>query len=244
MIMFPNRTRFTATGARLLPIALLVPFLALAQAPATTEPAPAPAAEAKDVPKDAAPTPPASVAPSDAPKEPAQRAPKGGAKGEESARSAAPPGVGDAPAPTGPLAPLAWLTGCWWGDVNKHEFREYWHPLRGDMMVGVSRMSLPDKVVSYEYLRLESRPDGVYYVAVPRGKPETAFKLAVTKKDGTDEIFTFGVPGTGFPTSLTYRRAGGGWLYVEVAGVVQGKEQKVTYPFRRVSCETGEFIRK
>ena len=114
----------------------------------------------------------------------------------------------------------------------------------GDMMIGVSRMALPDKVSSYEYLRLESRADGIYYVAAQKGKAESAFKLTKAGKDRADEVFTFSVEGTGFPTSITYRRGSGGWLYVEVAGVAQGRDHKVTYPFRRVSCETGEFIRK
>ena len=152
--------------------------------------------------------------------------------------------VGDTPPATGPLAPLSWLTGCWWGDVNKHEFREYWHPLRGDMMIGVSRLALPERVTSFEYLRLESRPDGVYYVNASKGRNELAFKLTSTTKEGDDELFKFTTEGTGFPNSILYRRAGGGWLYVEVAGMAQGQDHKVIYPFRRVSCETGEFIRK
>jgi hypothetical protein len=219
-----------ASARRWLPIVLLTPFLAFAQAPAPSEPKAAPA-DAKEDAKDAAPAPAAGDAAKDA----------GKAKTPPSARSA-PPGIPEAP--NGPLAPLAWLSGCWWGDVNQHEFREYWHPLAGDAMVGVSRMVRNDKVLSYEYLRLEQRADGIYYVAAPKGKPETAFKYSGTAKDANEETFTFTAPGTGFPTTLVYRRAGGGWLYIDVAGSAKGKDHKVTYPFRRVSCETGEFIRK
>lgn len=247
MTMPMKRIRDSAPVARLVPLALLVPFLAFAQAPA--QPAPAQAAPVAAPPAQAAP----AAAPTEAPKDAApDAAAKDAAPADGKARPSksaserfpAPPGVGDTPPATGPLAPLAWLTGCWWGDVNKHEFREYWHPLRGDMMIGVSRMALPDKVSSYEYLRLESRADGIYYVAAQKGKAESAFKLTKAGKDRADEVFTFSVEGTGFPTSITYRRGSGGWLYVEVAGVAQGRDHKVTYPFRRVSCETGEFIRK
>jgi hypothetical protein len=239
MIMPMNRIRRSASATRWLSLACLVPFLAFAQAPAPAQPAPPP--DAKDAPKAAAPAPAAGE-------------PGKGGQGWSKAtplnqkfsneRFPAPPGVGDTPPATGPLAPLSWLTGCWWGDVNKHEFREYWHPLRGDMMIGVSRLALPERVTSYEYLRLENRPDGVFYVAAPKGKNEVAFKLASSRKEGDDEIFTFSVEGDGFPTSITYRRATGGWLYVEVAGKAQGQDHKVTYPFRRVRCEDGEFIRK
>lgn len=236
MTMPMNRIRRSASATRWLPLACLVPFLAFAQAPAQ----PAPAPDAKDAPKAAAPAPAAGKAAPGA----ITTIPNPLNQKFAIERFPAPPGVGDTPPATGPLAPLSWLTGCWWGDVNKHEFREYWHPLRGDMMIGVSRLALPERVTSFEYLRLESRPDGVYYVNAPKGKNEVAFKLASTRKDGDDEIFAFTVEGDGFPTSITYRRATGGWLYVEVAGKAQGQDHKVTYPFRRVSCETGEFIRK
>lgn len=226
-----------ARAARLLPVALLVPLVAFAQAPAVPDARPTPAAEAKDAAKEAAPAaqdaPAAAPVPRDA-VAPAKDAPKAASK------DAAPEEL----APTGPLAPLAWLSGCWRGEVNKREFREFWHPLRGNVMVGVSRNALPERTISFEYLRLEPRADGVYYVTASMGRNESAFKLASTRRDGTDEIFTFQRGGTEFPTSLTYRRGGGGWLYVEVAGQAQGKDHKVTYPFRRVGCESGEFIRK
>ena len=226
-----------ARAARLLPVALFVPLVAFAQAPAVPDARPTPAAEAKDAAKEAAPAaqdaPAAAPVPRDA-AAPAKDAPKSASK------DAAPEEL----PPTGPLAPLAWLSGCWRGEVNKREFREFWHPLRGNVMVGVSRNALPERTISFEYLRLEPRADGVYYVTASMGRNESAFKLASTRRDGTDEIFTFQRGGTEFPTSLTYRRGGGGWLYVEVAGQAQGKDHKVTYPFRRVGCESGEFIRK
>lgn len=237
MTMTLDSTSLAARAARLLPVALLVPLVAFAQAPTVPDARPTPAAEAKDAAKEAVPAaqdaPAAAPVPRDA-AAPAKDAPKAASK------DAAPEEL----APTGPLAPLAWLSGCWRGEVNKREFREFWHPLRGNVMVGVSRNALPERTISFEYLRLEPRADGVYYVTASMGRNESAFKLASTKRDGTDEIFTFQRGGTEFPTSLTYRRGSGGWLYVEVAGQAQGKDHKVTYPFRRVGCESGEFIRK
>ena len=237
MTMTLDSISLAARAARLLPVALFVPLVAFAQAPAVPDARPTPAAEAKDAAKEAAPAaqdaPAAAPVPRDA-AAPAKDAPKAASK------DAAPEEL----PPTGPLAPLAWLSGCWRGEVNKREFREFWHPLRGNVMVGVSRNALPERTISFEYLRLEPRADGVYYVTASMGRNESAFKLASTRRDGTDEIFTFQRGGTEFPTSLTYRRGGGGWLYVEVAGQAQGKDHKVTYPFRRVGCESGEFIRK
>jgi hypothetical protein len=167
------------------------------------------------------------------------------------AQDVPPPGRG-APEPKAPtkevagLEPLGWLEGCWRGDVNQREYREHWMPLRGGMLIGVSQTVMQGTMQSYEYLRLESRPDGVYYVAAPSGKAETAFRLqeqTVDKAEGrNDTIFTFANPQPEFPQRIVYRRASEGWLYATVEGKVGGADRQVTYPLRRVDCESGEFI--
>lgn len=144
--------------------------------------------------------------------------------------------------PEGPLAQLAWLAGCWRGSVNQREFREHWLPLRGDLLIGVGHTVAGGRTQDYEYVRLELRADGVHYVAAPRNQKETAFRLADRKLDGPDEIFTFTNPGHDFPQSIVYRRGTEGWLYVHVEGKIGSEERKVIYPFRRVDCESGEFL--
>ena len=71
---------------------------------------------------------------------------------------------------------FAWLEGCWRGAVNQREFRENWLPLRGGMIVGAGHLVMQDKTQDYEWLRIESLRDGVYYVAIPMGKSEMALK--------------------------------------------------------------------
>jgi hypothetical protein len=146
----------------------------------------------------------------------------------------------------GALAPLAWLEGCWRGTVNQREYREHWMPLRGSLIVGVSHTVARDKTQGFEYLRLESRPDGVYYVASPSGKTESAFRLTERTIDRTnernDQVFTFVNPALDFPQKITYRRASEGWLYADVEGKAGSAERKVTYPMRRTDCESGELI--
>src|SRR5207253_8963740 len=85
---------------------------------------------------------------------------------------------------------LGWLEGCWRGAVNQREFREYWLPLRGGMIVGAGHTVLQEKTQDFEYMRVEARPDGVYYVVAPSGKRESSFKLtAISQADGTDFVF-------------------------------------------------------
>ena len=143
------------------------------------------------------------------------------------------------------LDDLAWLEGCWKGSVNRRDYREVWLPLRGNMMIGVSQTVQDAKTDDFEYLRLESRGEAVYYVATPGGRNETAFRLvqANDEADGA-RTFVFTDPAREFPQRIAYRRGTGGWLYAEVAGKVEGKERTVTYPMRRIDCGSGAFVEK
>jgi hypothetical protein len=169
----------------------------------------------------------------------------GGADSAEANPAETKPGAPRTSAPS-PLAPLAWLDGCWRGLVNGREFREHWMPLRGGMLIGVSQTVLGDTTLDFEYLRVEPRADGVYYVILPPGKGESAFKLTEQPDAGAverkDEEFVFTNPALEFPKKIIYRRGTQGWLYATVAGTVKGAEQQVTYPMRRIDCQSGELL--
>ena len=155
----------------------------------------------------------------------------------------APKGAGADKAPQS-MAALAWLEGCWRGAANQREFREHWLPLRGGMMVGAGQTVMQDKTQDYDYLRLEARPDGIYYVMLPSGNRESAFKLATVAADERTTVYTFDNVVDEFPQRIVYARASEGWLYASVEGKLQGEDRKVTYPMRRVGCESGDPIRK
>ena len=130
-----------------------------------------------------------------------------------------------APETSGPLAPLAWLEGCWQGNVNQREFREQWLPLRGGLLIGAGQTVLHGKMQDYQYMRIEPKSDGVYFAQFSGDRKETSFRLAGTQTADKDTIYTFAnTAADAFPARLIYRRGSEGWLYE-----------------RRVDCETGEF---
>jgi hypothetical protein len=139
---------------------------------------------------------------------------------------------------------LAWLDGCWAGTVNQRDFREQWSPMRGGVLIGFGSTVFQAKLQSYEYLRIEPRTDGVYYVAIPSGQKEDAFKLVSITTDDKDTIFTFSNPDHDFPQRIIYRRGTGGWLYATIEGTLKGEDRQVIYPMRRIGCESGAFILK
>lgn len=151
-------------------------------------------------------------------------------------------------APPGePLAPLSWLEGCWRANVGTREFDERWMAPRDNAMTGSSQTQIEGKTLSHEDLRLDARPEGVFYAITPSGRKEMTFRLVeqtLDRSDGrSDEIFVFADPANDFPQKITYRRASQGWLYAMIEGKVEGQDRQVTYPMRRVDCESGEFIR-
>jgi hypothetical protein len=157
----------------------------------------------------------------------------------------APPPASAAPVnPTSTLEPFGWLHGCWDGKVNQRDFREEWLPLRGDMMIGVSQTVAQGKTLDFEYLRLELRPEGVFYVAVPSGTKETSFRFSGKTIDGGSEVFTFESPADEFPQRIVYRRGAEGWLYANVEGKINGLPRTVTYPMQRVDCVSGVLLRQ
>ncbi|MDR2244835.1 MAG: DUF6265 family protein [Burkholderiales bacterium] len=145
---------------------------------------------------------------------------------------------------SGPLAPLAWLEGCWRGNVNQREFREHWLPLRGDMILGISHTVLGDKTQDYQFLRMELRDDAVHYVIAAHDEKEHRFRLSGETTDQEDTIYTFTNLEDVFPQTVSYRKASGGWMYITVEGKLNGADRKVIYPIRRIGCESGEFLIK
>jgi hypothetical protein len=160
------------------------------------------------------------------------------------------PKAGDATPEAKPSTPpltiesLGWLEGCWRGNVNRREFREYWLPLRGGMIVGAGHTVMQDKTQDFEYMRIEARPDGVYYIVAPSGKPESSFKLATITDDSNGTEFAFVKAVDEFPQRIVYHRGAEGWLYASIEGKANGEERKVIYPMRRIGCEGGEPIVK
>jgi hypothetical protein len=145
-----------------------------------------------------------------------------------------------------PLDQFAWLRGCWAGKVERREFIESWLPARGGMMVGVGQTITQEqkqpgvqKTSDFQYLRLEARADGVYYVAIESGTKETAFKFTSVSEQLGRKAYTFANPVDAFPQRIVYLRGSEGWLYAQVAGTVDNNPKQVTYPMRHVDCLTG-----
>jgi Domain of unknown function (DUF6265) len=116
------------------------------------------------------------------------------------------------------LDALSWMTGAWSGAAGTATVEEHWIAPAGKMMLAVGRVTRADRTLVFEFLRIEERAEGIFYVAQPNGQPPTEFKL--TKLDGQSVVFEN--PQHDNPKIIRYRRDGDG-MVAETEGDEKGK---------------------
>ena len=114
------------------------------------------------------------------------------------------------------ISELSWITGDWQSPAGERsQVEEHWTKPGGASMLGMSRTILGEKTVEFEYLRIERRADGIYYVAHPKAQcPGTDFKL--TRATATEAVFEN--PEHDFPKRIIYRKTGEDSLTASIDG--------------------------
>src|SRR5580765_3380940 len=70
----------------------------------------------------------------------------------------------------GGISNLGWLAGKWHIEDHGRVIDEQWTTAAGGMMLGMSRTVREGKTVSFEFLRIVERPEGLVYIAQPEGR--------------------------------------------------------------------------
>ena len=128
------------------------------------------------------------------------------------------------------LTDIAWMAGDWQtAPGGRRQIEEHWTQVAGGSMMGVSRTVAGDKTVEFEYLRIEQRADGIFYVAHPKARcPGTDFKL--TKASASEAVFEN--PQHDFPKRIIYRKGADDSLTASIDG---GEGTKaMSFPFKRM----------
>lgn len=125
------------------------------------------------------------------------------------------------------IADLSWISGDWQSAPGgRAQIEEHWTSAAGGSMMGMGRTVAGDKTVEFEYLRIEQRADGVYYVAHPKGRcPGTDFKL--TKSSAGEAVFEN--PQHDFPKRIIYRKTGEDLLTASIDGGEGTKAMSFAY---------------
>ena len=128
------------------------------------------------------------------------------------------------------ITDLAWMAGDWQtAPGGRRQIEEHWTAVAGGTMMGMSRTVAGEKTVEFEYLRIEQRADGIYYVAHPKARcPATDFKL--TKASANEAVFEN--PQHDFPKRIIYRKTGADTLTASIDGGEGSKA--MTFSFTRM----------
>jgi hypothetical protein len=114
------------------------------------------------------------------------------------------------------ISELSWMSGDWQSPAGgRSQVEEHWTKPAGASMMGMSRTVVGEKTAEFEYLRIEQRTDGIYYVAHPKARcPGTDFKL--TRSTASEVVFEN--PQHDFPKRIIYRRTGDDSLTASIDG--------------------------
>ena len=102
--------------------------------------------------------------------------------------------------------------------VSRRAFLQTSTLATGGLMLGVHRDVAGGKAVHFEFLRIESTPGGIVYLASPQGKPATPFKMVESAK----ERVVFENPDHEYPRRILYWLADGK-MHARIEGTPRGK---------------------
>lgn len=121
------------------------------------------------------------------------------------------------------VSDFAWLTGTRRMVTDSVVSEEQWTATASNAIFGVGRTVKGDRVVGFEFLRIQARGDTLFYIAQPNGAPPTSFRL--TKWDGQAAVFEN--PSHDFPKRVLYWKLPDGSVKARVdggEGVTRGAE--------------------
>ena len=128
------------------------------------------------------------------------------------------------------LRDIAWLAGDWQLMSGTACVEEHWTASSANMLVGMSRTLVAGRTTSFEFVRIEMRGDGIYYVAQPGGRPPVDFKLA---SESASELVFVNPGHADHLRRIVYRHQADDGLAARIEGEDSGRPFAVEYPYRR-----------
>jgi hypothetical protein len=118
------------------------------------------------------------------------------------------------------LERVGWMAGDWETRDRTPYVEEHWTRPAGGSMLGNSRAIRDGKMTEFEFLRIEARSEGIFYMPQPDGKPPVDFKFTPTTKD---EVVFVNPGHADHLKKIIYRRNADGTLTARIEGESNGK---------------------
>lgn len=128
----------------------------------------------------------------------------------------------------GQLDSLAFMAGSWVKGDRVDRDEEHWTAPLGGLMVGVQREVRGGRARGFEFFRIEEREGSLFYLAQPRGRPATAFRV----KELSSSRVVFENPEHDFPQRILYWLERPGELRARIEGTVDGRAAAMDYGWK------------
>lgn len=131
------------------------------------------------------------------------------------------------------LNKVAWLAGCWGGDLNGGKYEECWTAPMGNFMQGSARLVKGDQIFMREAITIEKEGDEImmyvflYEAKIKAEQPPIGFKLV--KSSPTELVFEN--PKHDFPQRILYTKNAKGNIVARVEQLDGSKPMK--FPMNR-----------
>jgi len=130
---------------------------------------------------------------------------------------------------------FAGMAGCWerTNAAKTLIVSEQWMRPAGTSMLGMGRTVKDGRTSDYEYMRIEQRDDGIYFVAKPLANTtETSFKM----KSLQPGIVIFENLAHDFPQRVIYNFSKADSLTARIEGTMNGKKSGLDFAYVRAKC--------
>ena len=125
---------------------------------------------------------------------------------------------------------LKQLAGSWICRSETAETEEIWLVPKGGLMPGLNRTVYSDGRTAYEFLRIYSQENVIFYAASPNGRPPTMFKLIESKRGK----LVFENPENDFPKRIIYEFITGGKMTARIEAETENGLRSMEWLFEKV----------
>jgi hypothetical protein len=122
-------------------------------------------------------------------------------------------------APPSDIERLAWFEGHWQGVSEGVSMEEQWTSVRGGALLGLHRDVKGERMVSFEFLRIQATPEGTFYFASPGSRPPVPFRL----KELGERRVVFENREHDFPQRILYWLDAAGAMHARIEGPQGGQ---------------------
>ena len=107
---------------------------------------------------------------------------------------------------------------------------EYWTSTKGGALLGMHRDVKGDRMTSFEFLRIQSTPEGTFYFASPRSAPPVRFELV----SAGERRVMFENKTHDFPQRIEYWLDRTDGLHARIEGPIDGKTVSEEWTWKRM----------